>query len=72
MKIAIVILNWNGLRHLKEFLPSVVKYSNNNPIYIIDNNSTDNSIEFVKQTFPEINLILNQIILDMPKDIMKV
>ena len=59
MKTAIVILNWNGLRHLKEFLPSVVKYSNNNPIYIIDNSSTDNSIEFVRQTFPEINLILN-------------
>ena len=27
MKIAIVILNWNGLNHLKKFLPSVVKHS---------------------------------------------
>ena len=59
MKIAIVILNWNGLKHLKEFLPSVVKYSNKNPIYIIDNSSTDNSVEFLRQTFPEINLIIN-------------
>ena len=59
MKIAIVILNWNGLRHLEEFLPSVVKYSDKNPIYIVDNNSTDNSVEFVKKYFPKINLIIN-------------
>ncbi|MDA8937906.1 glycosyltransferase family 2 protein [Flavobacteriaceae bacterium] len=59
MKIAIVILNWNGLKHLKEFLPSVVKYSNKNPIYIIDNSSTDNSVQFLRQAFPQINLIIN-------------
>ena len=59
MKIAIVILNWNGLRHLEKFLPSVVKYSDKNPIYIVDNNSTDNSVEFVKKYFPKINLIIN-------------
>lgn len=46
MKIAIVILNCNGLKHLKEFLPSVVQYSDENPIYIIDNDSTDNSVKF--------------------------
>ncbi|MDB0043185.1 glycosyltransferase family 2 protein [Flavobacteriaceae bacterium] len=59
MKIAIVILNWNGLNHLKKFLPSVTKYSGKNPIYIIDNSSTDSSFEFIKETYPEIKLILN-------------
>ena len=59
MKIAIVILNWNGLKHLKKFLPSVLKNSGKNPIYIIDNYSTDSSVEFVKETYPEIKLILN-------------
>ena len=59
MKIAIVILNWNGLNHLKEFLPSVIKYSENNPVYIIDNNSTDKSIEFVKSNFSTVNVILH-------------
>ena len=59
MKIAIVILNWNGLKHLKKFLPSVVKYSDKNPIYIIDNCSTDNSVKFIKKYYPNIKLIIN-------------
>ena len=59
MKIAIVILNWNGLKHLKNFLPSVLKNSEKNPIYVIDNYSTDSSVEFIKETYPEIKLILN-------------
>ena len=59
MKIAIVILNCNGLKHLKEFLPSVVQYSDKNPIYIIDNNSKDNSVKFLKETYPKIKLVIN-------------
>ena len=59
MKIAIVILNWNGLKHLKKFLPSIVKYSDKNPIYIIDNCSTDNSVKFIKKYYPNIKLIIN-------------
>ena len=59
MKIAIVILNWNGLKLLKKFLPSVLKHSGKNPIYIIDNYSTDSSVKFVKETYPEIKFILN-------------
>tara|TARA_B100001094_G_scaffold331035_1_gene398034 strand:+ start:1514 stop:2578 length:1065 start_codon:yes stop_codon:yes gene_type:complete len=59
MKIAIVILNWNGIKLLKKFLPSVVNFSNDNPIYIIDNNSNDLSVNFIKKTHPNINIILN-------------
>ena len=44
MRIAIVILNWNGIKLLEKFLPSVLKYSENHPIYVIDNNSDDKSI----------------------------
>ena len=59
MKIAIVILNWNGLKLLKEFLPSVVNNSGDNPIYIIDNNSDDNSIDFINKNYINITLIRN-------------
>jgi len=59
MKIAVVILNWNGIKLLKEFLPSVVSNSDDNPIYIIDNNSDDLSVNFIKKSYPEINIILN-------------
>ncbi len=59
MKIAIVILNWNGIKLLEEFLPSVVNFSEDNPIYIIDNNSNDLSVNFIKKNHPNINVILN-------------
>lgn len=57
MKIAVVILNWNGLELLKEFLPSVVTYSQEATIYVIDNASTDNSLNFIKTNFPGIKCI---------------
>ncbi len=59
-KTAIVILNWNGKKYLKKFLPSVIKHSQNEDVAIIvaDNGSTDNSVSFLQNTFPEIHLIL--------------
>ena len=59
MKIAIVILNWNGLNHLKKFLPSVVKHSDKHNIYVIDNNSSDNSVKYLNINYPKIKLIIN-------------
>jgi len=60
IKTAVVVLNWNGQKLLNEFLPSVVKYSNipNTKVYLVDNGSTDNSVEFVKETFPNVELII--------------
>ncbi len=59
MKLAIVIINWNGVKLLKKFLPNVIKYSKNHSIYIIDNNSSDQSVYYVKKHFPSIKLIVN-------------
>jgi GT2 family glycosyltransferase len=59
-KIAVVILNWNGARLLKQFLPSIVKYSQHATIYLADNNSTDDSIAVVKEHFPSITIIQNE------------
>ena len=62
VKIAIVILNWNGNQLLEKFLPSIVKYSNLDyvEIYVADNASTDDSVAFVKQAYPQIKIIQNQ------------
>jgi GT2 family glycosyltransferase len=46
MNIAVVILNWNGKKLLEEFLPSVVAHSKNATVYLADNASTDDSIDF--------------------------
>ena len=59
MKLAIVIINWNGVELLKKFLPKLIKHSKNNSIYIIDNNSSDESVDYVKEYFPIVKLIEN-------------
>ena len=47
MKLAIAILNWNGKPLLQKFLPSVVEHSSEADIYVVDNASTDDSVDFV-------------------------
>lgn len=56
-QVAVVILNWNGKKHLETFLPSVSKNSNEANLYLIDNASTDDSVEYVKDHYPEISII---------------
>jgi GT2 family glycosyltransferase len=56
---AVVILNYNGKNHLETYLPSVNKYTKDAKVYIADNNSTDDSIEFIKQNYPQFELIIN-------------
>ncbi|MEZ4884356.1 MAG: glycosyltransferase family 2 protein [Chitinophagales bacterium] len=59
-KVAVVILNWNGIHFLQKFLPSVLasKYKNLD-IYLADNASTDESVAFVGSSFPSIRIIQN-------------
>jgi GT2 family glycosyltransferase len=59
MKVAVVILNWNGKKLLEQFLPSVVRYSKEATIYVADNASTDDSVAFVKAHFPDVKLVVN-------------
>lgn len=56
-QIAVVILNWNGKSFLEQFLPSVTKYSGDARIIVADNNSTDDSIPFVKSKYPSVEII---------------
>ena len=57
-KLAIVILNWNGEKMLKEYLPSVLQYSRDEAtIYVADNASTDDSLTMLREHFPEVKLI---------------
>lgn len=59
MKFAVVILNWNGEALLERYLPLVVKYSGDADIYVADNASTDGSVAFVLENFPNVSLIQN-------------
>lgn len=59
-KTAVVILNWNGAEMLRRFLPSVVAHSQSTSTEVIvaDNASTDNSLQVLKDEFPEVRTIL--------------
>jgi len=58
-KVAVVILNWNGKSFLEKFLPNVIKFSSSAQIIVADNNSTDDSVEFLKIHFPQVKTIIN-------------
>ncbi|MNK17153.1 N-acetylglucosaminyl-diphospho-decaprenol L-rhamnosyltransferase [compost metagenome] len=58
--VAVVILNWNGQSFLERFLPSVVKTNYSNlQIIVADNASTDHSVLFLSQYYPNIRVIVN-------------
>lgn len=58
MKVAIVILNWNGQQMLADYLGRVVEYSKDEAeIIVADNGSTDDSVEWVRTHFPEVRII---------------
>ena len=59
MDTAIVILNYNGISWLKKFLPTVIKYSQDEAdVYLIDNGSSDDSVDYLKKEYPSIKLII--------------
>jgi GT2 family glycosyltransferase len=62
MKVAVVILAWNGKKFLAQFLPSLVKYTHAplSTVIVADNCSTDGSVEFVKQNFPGVQIVQNE------------
>ena len=59
-KIAVVILNYNGVYWLERFLDQVIKNSPEAEVIVADNASSDNSISFLKEHFPKIRLIQNE------------
>lgn len=59
MKVAVVILNWNGKKFLEKFLPSVIANSGDAEIVIADNASSDDSVEWIKKNYPNLRIILN-------------
>lgn len=57
-RIAVVILNWNGLDMMKKFLPGVVKHSPEAMIVVADNASTDESLTWLEAEMPSVRRIV--------------
>ncbi len=59
MKCAVIILNWNGEKMLRQFLPSVVQYTQESQTAVIvaDNGSTDGSLQVLREEFPTVQVL---------------
>ena len=58
-RVAVVILNWNGKVLLEQFLPSLGRSSYPNlELVVVDNGSTDHSVSFLQQQYPQIKTII--------------
>jgi GT2 family glycosyltransferase len=56
--ISIIIVNWNGRQHLKVCLESLLNQTYKDfEVILVDNNSTDDSVNFVKSNFPQVKII---------------
>jgi GT2 family glycosyltransferase len=51
MKIAVAVLNWNGVSWLKKFMPTLMEYSPQAEVWVVDNGSTDASVNWLNDTF---------------------
>lgn len=57
--IGVIILNWNGEKLLRRYLPSVVENNNDEiaDVVVVDNGSTDKSVEILRAEFPTVKIL---------------
>jgi N-acetylglucosaminyl-diphospho-decaprenol L-rhamnosyltransferase len=63
IKLSVIIVNWNVCELLGECLSSLYQQTRLPPqqfeVFVVDNNSSDNSVEMVRERFPQVNLVAN-------------
>lgn len=60
LKVSIVIPNWNGAKLLAAHLPKVLAAARGSEVIVVDDHSTDNSVPFLKDKFPEVRVIVKE------------
>jgi GT2 family glycosyltransferase len=59
--ISVIILNYNGVKYLRDCFTSLQKQTYPKfEILMVDNNSTDNSVAYVKENFPGVRIMQNR------------
>lgn len=60
-RVTLIVVNWNGRRFLERLLNSLKSQTYKNlEIIMVDNSSSDDSVDFVKKSFPEITLLSSE------------
>lgn len=61
-KVAVVILNYNGIAHLRQFFPSVMASTYRNlEIVLADNGSADESVSWISATYPQVTILTSSV-----------
>ena len=62
MKLSVIIVNYNVRAYLEQCLRTVFKALDgvDGEVFVVDNLSTDGSVEMVREKFPQVRLIANQ------------
>lgn len=57
--VAVIILNWNGCKLLREYLPAVVDTTDGyvGKVIVADNGSDDDSLQLLEREFPSVEVI---------------
>lgn len=59
--ISVVVLNYNGRRYLKKCISSLsVQSYGDFEVIVVDNGSTDRSVEYLKTHFPQVKIVRNE------------
>ena len=58
--VAVIVVNWNGIDYLQSCLASMACQTfASYGVIVVDNGSTDGSVQWVRQTFPQVRVIAN-------------
>jgi hypothetical protein len=59
--VSVILVNWNGMKWLDKCLKSLMDQTYNDfEIILVDNDSSDGSVEFVQKNFPNVRVIVNK------------
>jgi GT2 family glycosyltransferase len=58
-RVVVVILNFNGKHFLEKFLPGITLHSAGHRIIVADNNSSDDSVAYLRSNFPQVEIVQN-------------
>jgi len=60
-EVSVIVVNFNGMPYLETCLRSVISQSY--PVFeviLVDNNSSDGSVDYVRQRFPDLRIVANE------------
>jgi len=60
MNITVIIPNYNGKQYLKTCFESVRMQNHLHQVIVVDNGSTDGSVDFIRENYPEFTLLENE------------